>query len=43
MIRIAGKQLEAVKQQIGSKEVKGNRINFLGNTPNKGKHLTPKL
>ena len=43
MIRITGKKLEALKQQIGSKEVKGNRTNFLGITPNEGKHLTPKL
>ena len=43
MIRIAEKQLEAVKQQIGSKEMKGNRTNFLGITPNERKHLTPKL
>ena len=43
MITIAGKKLEAVKQQIGSKEVKGNRINFLGISPNEGKHLKPKL
>ena len=43
MTRIAKKQLEAVKQQIGSNEVKGNRTNFLGITPNEGTHLTPKL